>query len=87
MTPRLRLRWAGRGIDVSDSALVDPNWLPRKAAAAAMVTARLWCETASVVLGVSVAAATRWSALAGRDHLDHLDHLDYLAARIDNPPE
>ncbi|MBP2527258.1 hypothetical protein [Rhodococcus sp. PvP104] len=54
---------------------------PARGAALCALAADLPAPVLADLLGVSVAAATRWSALAGRDHLD------YLAARIDNPPE
>nr|WP_300403020.1 hypothetical protein [uncultured Rhodococcus sp.] len=54
---------------------------PARGAALCALAADLPASVLADLLGVSVAAATRWSALAGRDHLD------YLAARIDNPPE
>ncbi|MDV6278557.1 hypothetical protein R3Q06_34745 [Rhodococcus erythropolis] len=54
---------------------------PARGAALCALAADLPAPVLADLLGVSVAAATSWSALAGRDHLD------YLAARIDNPPE
>ncbi|QSE41326.1 hypothetical protein JXX30_00350 [Rhodococcus erythropolis] len=54
---------------------------PARGAALCALAADLPAPVLADLLGISVAAATRWSALAGRDHLD------YLAARIDNPPE
>lgn len=54
---------------------------PARGAALCALAADLPAPVLADLLGVSVAAATRWSALAGRDHLD------YLAARIDTPSE
>lgn len=52
---------------------------PARGAALCALAADLPAPVLADLLGVSVAAATRWSALAGRDHLD------YLAARISQP--
>ncbi len=54
---------------------------PARGAALCALAADLPAPVLADLLGVSVAAATRWSALAGRDNAE------YLAARIDNPPE
>ncbi|MQP33538.1 hypothetical protein GEO20_16375 [Rhodococcus erythropolis] len=54
---------------------------PARGAALCALAADLPAPVLADLLGVSVAAAARWSALAGRDHLH------YLAARIDNPSE
>lgn len=52
---------------------------PARGAALCALAADLPAPVLADLLGVSVAAAIRWSALAGSDHLD------YLAARISQP--
>ena len=53
---------------------------PARGAALCALAADLPAPVLADLLGVSVAAATRWGALAARDNAD------YLAVRISHPP-
>ncbi|WP_370185810.1 hypothetical protein [Rhodococcus wratislaviensis] len=53
---------------------------PARGAALAALAADLPAPVLADLLGISVSAATRWSALAARDNAE------YLAARVEHPP-